>query len=68
MYNVDVLDFDGTKDAILQEYNRDSKKFMSYLEDFGHFEDVPLEQIRTIFGEHYPEFYKLYKDAKNIRL
>lgn len=67
MYNVDVLDFDGTEDSIMQEYNKDQAKFMSYLEDFGHFEDVPLETIRTIFKSHYPELYEQYKAASEVK-
>ncbi|WP_299365157.1 transglutaminase family protein [Winogradskyella sp.] len=67
MYNVDVLDFDGTEDSILQEYNKDSKKFMSYLDDYGYFEDVPLDYIKSIFKDHYPELYKNYKEAKDIK-
>ncbi|MEO1031313.1 MAG: transglutaminase-like domain-containing protein [Bacteroidota bacterium] len=67
MYNVDVLDFDGSEDSILQEYNKDSKKFMTYLDDYGHFDDVPLDYIKSIFKDHYPELYKRYKEAKDIR-
>ena len=67
MYNVDVLDFDGTEDSILQEFNRNSSKFMTYLDDYGHFEDVPLDYIKQIFKDHYPELYKSYKSAKDIK-
>ena len=66
-YNVEVLDFDGTEDSILQEYNKDSKKFMTYLDDYGHFEDVPLNDIKTIFKKHYPKLYELYKEEENIK-
>ncbi|RNC87951.1 MAG: transglutaminase domain-containing protein [Winogradskyella sp.] len=66
MYNVDVLDFDGTADSILQEYNRDSKKFMQYLDDYGHFEDVPLDYIKSIFKDNYPELYNDYKNKKEL--
>ena len=66
IYNVDVLDFDGTEDSILQEYNKDCKKFMTYLEDYGAFEDVPLEDIKLIFKNHYPKLYETYKNKKDI--
>lgn len=65
-YNVDVLDFDGTEDSVLQEYNRNHTKFMEYLEDYGYFEDVPLDYIKSIFQNHYPEFYDTYKDKKEV--
>ncbi|APY08265.1 transglutaminase [Winogradskyella sp. J14-2] len=67
MYNVDVLNFDGTEDSVLQEYNKDSKKFMTYLEDYGHFEDVPLDYIKSIFKDNYPELYNTYLNATDIK-
>jgi transglutaminase-like putative cysteine protease len=67
MYNVDVLNFDGTEDSIMQEYNKNSKKFMSYEDDYGHFEDVPLNYIKSIFKDHYPKLYQIYKDQKNVK-
>jgi transglutaminase-like putative cysteine protease len=66
MYNVDVLDFNGTEDSILQEFNKANQKFMTYIEDYGYFEDVPIERIRAIFKNHYPEVYKNYEDAENM--
>ena len=66
-YNVDALDFDGTQDSVLQEYNRDDKKFMEYLEDYGSFEDVPLEEIKSIFKSNYPDMYKKFKQQESIK-
>lgn len=54
-YNVDALEFDGTYDSVMQEYNRDDHRFMSYLEDYGHFEDVPLDRIVSIFKSSFPQ-------------
>ena len=67
MYNVDVLDFDGTEDSILQEYNKESKKFMTYLHDYGYFGDVPIEDIKTIFKNHYPKLYNDYKEKEQVK-
>ncbi len=66
MYNVEVLNFDGTQDSILQEYNKDHNKFMTYLEDYGHFEDVPLEEIKNIFRSNYPELYDSYLENERF--
>ncbi len=66
IYNVDVLDFDGTEDSVLQEYNKDHKKFMTYLKDYGHFRDVPLEYIKTIFKDNYPKLYEYYKEKEGV--
>lgn len=65
-YNVDVLDSDGTEDSVLQEYNRDNNKFMEYLDDYGHFEDVPLDEIKSIFKSNYPEMYERFKSQQEI--
>ena len=61
LYNVDVLDFDGTEDAVLQQFNKENNKFMTYLEDYGSFEDVPLEFIKQTFKSNYPAFYKKFE-------
>jgi transglutaminase-like putative cysteine protease len=66
LYNVDVLDFDGTEDAVLQEYNKVNNKFMTYLEDYGHFEDVPFNFIKETFRSNYPHFYEKFKDQDQI--
>ena len=68
LYNVDVLDFDGTEDAVLQEFNKDDHKFMTYLEDYGHFDDVPLDFIKETFRSHYPQFYKQFEGQDQIRI
>lgn len=57
-FNVDVLDFDGTEDSVFQEYNKQNHKFMEYLEDYGSFEDVPLQFIIDTFRAIYPEIYE----------
>ena len=68
MYRVDVLEFDGTADSVMQEYNRDQEQFMSYLEDYGHFEDVPLDFIKETFKKNYPKFYEQFKDRDQISI
>ncbi len=66
MYKVDVLDFDGTEDAVIQEYNKDNDQFMAYLEDYGHFEDVPIDFIFNTFKSNYPMFYNELKGKTEI--
>ncbi|MEL7124125.1 MAG: transglutaminase, partial [Bacteroidota bacterium] len=65
-FNVDVLAFDGTKDAIFQAFNRDNNQFMEYVEDYGHFDDVPLEFIFNTFKATYPSIYKDNKGKEKI--
>ena len=52
-FNVEPLDFDGENDSFLQQYNSSGSRFMEYLEDYGHFEDVPLDFIKQNLREHY---------------
>lgn len=67
-YQVEALDFDGTEDMILQEFNKKEQKFMSYIEDYGHFDDVPFERIGEIFKANFPEMYELYKGKDEINI
>ena len=54
-YNVDALYFDGSEDSMLQPYNRDDQQYMEYVEDFGHFTDVPYDFIVETFSAQYPD-------------
>lgn len=55
--NVEPLEFDGEKDSMFQEFNGNGEQFMEYLEDYGHFDDVPLEFMKHNMMEHYPEVF-----------
>ncbi len=55
--NVVPLDFDGENDSIFQEYNRGGNEFMEYIEDYGHFEDLPLDFILQNMKDHYSQFF-----------
>lgn len=57
MLNVNPLDFDGENDSVLQEFNTKGNLFMEYLEDYGHFEDVPIEFMAENAREHYPHIF-----------
>lgn len=57
MLNVNPLDFDGENDAVLQEFNKEGNQFMEYLEDYGHFDDVPIEFMAKNAREHYPHIF-----------
>jgi hypothetical protein len=51
---VDPIEFDGTTDAIFQEYDRSGNVFMEYLHDYGAFEDMPYEMFLDELDKHYP--------------
>jgi len=52
--NVEPLAFDGAEDSIFQSYNESGKQFMEYIEDYGFFEDVPLDFIIQNLKDNYP--------------
>ena len=55
---VDSLEFDGRTDALFQQYSKAGGVFMEYLDDYGHFEDVPLDYIIELMRQHYPVLVK----------
>ena len=57
MLHVAPLDFDGENDAVLQAFNKEGTQFMEYLEDYGHFEDVPVAFMAQNAREHYPKIF-----------
>ncbi len=57
MLHVTPLDFDGENDAVLQAFNKEGTQFMEYLEDYGHFEDVPVAFMAQNAREHYPKIF-----------
>lgn len=57
--NVAPLEFDGENDSMFQEFNEEGKQFMQYLEDYGHFEDIPLDFMLQNLQENYPDVFNL---------
>ena len=55
--NVEPLGFDGENDSIFQEFNKEGSVFMEYLEDYGHFEDLPMDFIFQNMKDHYYEHF-----------
>ncbi|AMC11253.1 transglutaminase [Lutibacter profundi] len=53
--NVAPLEFDGENDSIFQEFDNFGNEFMEYIEDYGSFNDVPIDFIFNNFKENYPK-------------
>ncbi|WP_130287950.1 transglutaminase-like domain-containing protein [Aquimarina brevivitae] len=66
--NVPPLAFDGKNDSMFQAYDASGAVFMEYLEDYGHFEDVPIDFIFETMKSHYPALVKQFSGAKEIKL
>jgi hypothetical protein len=56
-FKVEPLEFDGESDSFLQAYNAEGNLFMEYIEDYGYFEDVPVEFMINNVKKHYPHIF-----------
>lgn len=52
--DVAPLEFDGRHDSLFQQVDRRGHRYMEYVRDRGQFADLPLDEIRRAFAEHYP--------------
>lgn len=66
--NVEPLDFDGENNSFLQQYTSKGNRFMEYVEDYGHFEEVPLEFMIQNIKEHYPTIFDTKEKATEFKL
>ncbi|WP_431157828.1 transglutaminase-like domain-containing protein [Winogradskyella poriferorum] len=66
--NIEPLDFDGENDSFLQQYNSEGTRFMEYVDDYGHFEDVPLDFMESNIKAHYPHIFDTDEDLKEFKL
>lgn len=53
-FGVRPTEFDGASDALYQEFDVHDRRHMEYLREHGTWSDLPLEQIKRDFAEHYP--------------
>lgn len=65
---VEPLEFDGENDSIFQEYNSEGAAFMEYVEDYGHFEDIPIDFITNNIKTHYPNLIKFVEKDGTFRI
>ena len=61
--NVAPLEFDGIHDSVFQAFDKTGKRFMEYLEDYGTFEDFPLNFVYANLKEHYEELTELIEQG-----
>ncbi len=65
---VDPLDFDGENDSLFQEYDKEDNQFMEYIEDYGSFDDIPVEFMMENMRAHYPKLMESMEANKEFRL
>ena len=66
--NVPPVDFDGETDSYLQQFDGEGNQFMEYTDDYGHFEDVPLEFMLKNIKEHYPHIFDTGENKTEFKL
>lgn len=52
-FGVKPTEFDGTADALYQEFDQAERRHMEYLADHGTWTDLPMVKIRDDFRHHY---------------
>jgi transglutaminase-like putative cysteine protease len=62
-FGVAPLEFDGRHDSLFQQADRLGNRYMEYVRDRGHFADLPLDELRAAFAEHYPALAAQDADA-----
>lgn len=67
-FQVTPLEFDGENNSFLQQYNNEGSLFMEYTDDYGHFEDVPLDFMRKNIKEHYPHIFDTDENITEFKL
>jgi transglutaminase-like putative cysteine protease len=55
---VEPLEFDGKTDSIFQEYDKRGNVFMTYLHDYGAFDDLPYDVYLEELKKHYPHIFE----------
>lgn len=67
-FKVEPLEFDGENSSFLQQFNSEGTLFMEYIDDYGHFEDVPLDFMMKNIKEHYPQIFDKSDSITEFRL
>jgi transglutaminase-like putative cysteine protease len=63
-FGVRPTEFDGTADALYQEFDADNRRRMAYLADHGTWSDFPLDKVREDFARHYPR--ELFEEGARV--
>lgn len=58
-FGVSPLEFDGRHDSLFQEYDQGGRRYMEYVQQRGHYPDVPYATIIADFKNAYPRWMAL---------
>jgi len=65
---VPLIEFDGSHDALFESHDEEGNAFVEYVEDYGTYSDLPIEQIVDIFTKAYPHMFSRTKFPKRDEL
>ena len=59
-FNVNPLEFDGTKDSVFHPFDKSGNKHMEYVKDHGSFADLPWDEMIVAMGKAYPKYFETF--------
>ena len=62
-FRVHPLEFDGRRDSLFHEYDQAGRKHMEYVQDRGHYADVPYPTILRDLRKTYPRWMKMVSEG-----
>ena len=63
-FDVTPTEFDGVKDALLQEFDKKGRKHMEYVASHGVWSDLPFDRVYDDFTEYYgPQLWERCREA-----
>ena len=63
-FDVTPTEFDGVKDALLQEFDKKGRKHMEYVASHGVWSDLPFDRVYDDFNEYYgPQLWERCREA-----
>ena len=63
-FGVHPLEFDGRNDSLFHEFDREGRRHMEYVREWGSYPDVPYEEIIADFRKTYPRWMVLVSKGK----
>jgi transglutaminase-like putative cysteine protease len=64
-FNVPPLEFDGTEDSVFHSFDREGRKFMEYIHDYGSFDDFPSTLMLKEFDKYYGHLRSMADNRKD---
>lgn len=56
-FGIHPIEFDGVTDSIFHVFDVEGKKHMEYVNDHGHFADLPYETLMASYQKNYPLYF-----------